>query len=175
MAGEDFSMIGDGVVSIAQYGTSTFRDVGNCSAAQLSQALEKKSLKNYRDGVGGNRNSRAIISDVTLQLTMNDYYPDNFALWVAGTVSTSGSDELVDALTNIGSFFIVKIAGTNIAQNETFEANFFKCSIDPSDNIPLITGGEYAEANMTINILSDDSIVSGSKYFNYKAIAYAGP
>ncbi len=175
MAGEDFSFIGDAIAQVAPYGSSTFRDMGNCSAADISQALEKKTLPNYRDGAGGSRNSRARISDVTLNLTMNDYYPDNLALWMSGTVSDSGSDKVIDALTNIGSFFILKLVGLNSAQNENFESEFFKCTIDPSDSIPLITAGEYAAPNMVVNVLSDDSIVSGSKFHKTTLQAYTGP
>ena len=90
----DRSLIGYGVLGMHSYqAQSGFLEVGNSNEVKLQHSNEKKSVPNYRTGVGNN-NSKSRITEITGSFTLYDWTPASLAVAlnakprgvVAGTV-----------------------------------------------------------------------------------------
>lgn len=75
------------------------RDIGNCSSAEITYDIDKKTLPNYRGG-GGNAAVLERITSVTLAVGITSLNASNLALLNAGTISSiTGSTVTDEALT----------------------------------------------------------------------------
>lgn len=88
MAATDYSYIGKGAWHAKVVGAAAAPiEVGNVSAASFSVEEEAKSLLNYITAGGGERNAISRITGVSLNLTVTDYSPENFAKLLRASVT----------------------------------------------------------------------------------------
>ena len=86
---KDHSYLGSGKLLIREYGAATaFEEVGNCSALTFSPQEEKKSLIDYTNPGGGNRNEVARLTGVETAYTFHDFAAENFARTLRSSVTT---------------------------------------------------------------------------------------
>lgn len=83
------SFIGSGIIYYKG------RDIGNCSSAEITYDVDKKTLPNYRGG-GGNTEVLERITSVNLAIGITSLNASNLALLNAGTVSTIATTTVTD-------------------------------------------------------------------------------
>lgn len=82
----DRSLIGYGALELKKYqAQSGYTEIGNSSELKLNHESDKKTLPNYRTGVGNN-NSKTRITAVTGSFTLYDWTPATLALAVGAAV-----------------------------------------------------------------------------------------
>ena len=83
------SFIGSGVIYYKG------RDIGNCSSANITYDLDKKTLPNYRGG-GGNAEVLERITAVNLSIGITSLNASNLALLNSGTITTVAGSTVAD-------------------------------------------------------------------------------
>ncbi|WP_371369956.1 hypothetical protein ACA097_09530 [Pseudomonas sp. QL9] len=123
----DRSLIGYGMIGMRAYqAQSGFLETGNSNELKIQHATEKKTLPNYRTGVGNN-NSRTRVTGITGSFTLYDWTPSTLALALsskvrgvaAGTVTdevqptagTAGELIVFDDLPDVTQPVTIKTAG----------------------------------------------------------------
>lgn len=94
------SYIGIGKLHARLFGTTgKFREIGNCSAADIKQNNDTKKQPDFQRSGGGTLIRYDRISSVDLAMTMLTFSPENWALATAGTATAvtgaTYTDELV--------------------------------------------------------------------------------
>ncbi len=92
----DRSFVGEGTIYGRPYQSQdAFLEFGNCDAASIKFATERKTLSNYRGG-GGNLNVRERVTDVTGTISLYDLTPDNLARVTRATVMDTAAGAVAD-------------------------------------------------------------------------------
>jgi len=149
--------IGSGILYLGKKG-SGLSDRGNVSQLELSTTEDKKTQQNFRGG-GGNYDATSQITDVTVNITFNDFTPENLELTLRGTITdvaagTVTSEEhtvYTDAMTPL-----------DYIPDFTDAANTVTVTIDPAGTAtPAVQGTDYDLTDQGIKPISGGGISDG--------------
>lgn len=140
-----------GIVSFMQDGEATFRDLGEVPEFTLQPNVEKKEYQSSRSGMRGK--VREVVTTVggTISLQMDEMTRDNLALFFFGTLDA----DRIKVLSVTEKVGMIKIVGTGqVGKRLSYTG---RVSLSPSDSIAFLTGGEWASAKLSGELLQDTS------------------
>ena len=155
--GSVYTMKGAGIIRVRAYGLGGgWRDVGNCSEIDIGLAEDKKTLKNFRTPGGGNYKVATVNGDMTLSLTMSDFYAANLALALKGSTTAvaagSATDEqhkgdwgleiAVDYQVGISSVVVKDVTGVTTYTEGT------DYTLQPDGSILILSTGTIGDGDM---------------------------
>jgi len=157
----NYAYMGKGIVSLDA------RDVGNVSNLQFNINENIIKLPNYRSGGGGTYAQVNRIESVEFTATLHDLSPENMAMVLFGTTSTTADVATIEALTTGAQTFEMVFAGLNEATTgKTVTVTVYKAKIGAAQGLGFI-GDEFGALEITGEVLIDTSIVTAglSQFF----------
>lgn len=156
----NYAYMGKGIVSLTPESGGSKRDIGNVSALQFNINEDIIKLANYRTPGGGTYASVNRIESVEFTATLHDLSPDNLAMVLFGTTSTTGSTATIEALTSGAQTFEMEFAGVNeAATGRTVNVTVHRAKIGAAQGLSFI-GDEFGAMEITGEVLIDTSITT---------------
>lgn len=167
----NYAYMGKGIVSLTPEAGGTAVDVGNVSALNFNINENIIKLPNYRTAGGGTYAQVNRIESVEFTATLHDLSPENLAMVLFGTMTTSPEETptkaVIEALTTGAQTFEMVFAGVNeAATGKTVTVTVHRAKIGAAQGLGFI-GDEFGALEITGEVLIDTSIVGAglSQFF----------
>jgi len=149
-----------GVLSIAEYGSSVFTDLGNAPSAEIE--INKERLPHYSSMSGARSKDKEVVleKDYTLNFVLDENSVENLALFCGGT--HTGNAEIQALMEADDKEYIIKFVSANAAGPD-YTYTFHKVTVDASGAMGLISD-EWAEMAFTAQGLEDTNNPSSPWY-----------
>ena len=156
----NYAYMGKGIVKLTPEGGGTQRDVGNVSSLQFTVNENIIKQPNYRTPGGGTYASVNRIESVEFTATLHDFSPENLAMVLFGTTSTTGSVATIEALTSGAQTFEMVFEGVNeAATGKTVTVTVHRAKIGAAQGLGFI-GDDFGALEITGEVLIDTSITT---------------
>jgi hypothetical protein len=159
--------VGKAIVSWKPAGASTYRDLGNVSAAALQVNVEFLDHFSSRAGIRSKDRSVPVELAGEVTLTMDEITAENLAMAVLGTVSAQTSNDpgydanastqrsKVDILAASNLDGALRIVGTN-SVGRRMQIDLWSVSFKGGSSVAFI-GDEWTEVELTGEVLRDEN------------------
>ncbi|WP_416311168.1 hypothetical protein [Pseudomonas sp. W03] len=148
----DRSLIGYGPLESKRYqAQSGYNEIGNSSDLKLAHATEKKSLPNYRTGVGNN-NSKTRITAVTGSFTLYDWTPSALAFALNSAVRGVTAGTVTDEVHPTAG-----TAGEHIVLNDLPDPTQ-SFTVKTAADLALVAGEDYLVTPYGLQVTSGSKI-----------------
>ena len=162
----NYAYMGKGIVTLKPEG-GTARDVGNVSSLQFTINENIIKQPNYRTPGGGTYASVNRIESVEFTATLHDFSPENLAMVLFGTTSTTSGVATIEALTSGAQTFEMVFAGVNEANTgKEATVTVYRAKIGAAQGLGFI-GDDFGALEITGEVLIDTSITTAglSQFF----------
>ncbi len=160
--------IGKGIVTFQATGETTARDVGEVSELEFTPEIERLDKFGNRAGVRNKIKSVILSRSGTVRMVMDEITAENFALAVAGTITTNtAGDNVVAILANNATEGVLRITGTNEV-GQQLDAEFLNVSFAPNGSVGFISD-EFGAIEVTGEVLADSNGDFGTVTFREQA------
>lgn len=111
---------GKGKVKFKPVGSSTWRDLGDCPAFELTPNVTRMEHYSNREGVRERDFSKVAQRQLGCRITMDELTADNFAMALMGIATISGSpstdhyDYSVSIMSEVDVLGAIRLVGTNL-------------------------------------------------------------
>ena len=155
-----------GVLSIADYGSSVFTDLGNATSAEIE--INKEKLPHYSSRSGARSKDKEVVleKDYMLNFVLDENSVENIALYCSGT--HTGNAEIQALMEADDKEYILKFVSANAAGPD-YTYTFHRVTIDANGASGLISE-EWSELPFTAQGLEDTNNPS-SPWFTVTADA----
>ena len=158
--------LGKGVLSVADYGSAVFTDLGNCPSFEIEPTEETLDHFSSRSGIRSKDKIVTLEKAYTLTFNLDELSIENMTLFMRGT--HTGNAEIQGLMGSNDAEHILKFVSAN-GTGPDYTYTFHRVRIKPAGAMPLISE-EWSELAMTAEGLEDTTNPS-SPYFTITADA----
>lgn len=160
----NYAYMGKGIVTLTPEAGGTARDIGNVSSLAININENIIKQPNYRTAGGGTYAQVNRIESVEFTATLHDLSPENLAMVLFGTATTTPSENptkaVIEALTTGAQTFEMVFDGVNeAATGKTVKVTVHRAKIGAAQGLGFI-GDDFGALEITGEVLIDTSITA---------------
>jgi hypothetical protein len=143
--------LGKGVLSIAEYGTSVFTDLGNCPSFELEPTEELLDHFSSRSGTRSKDKTVTLEKAYTLTFNLDELSVENMSLFMKAT--HTGNAEIQGLMGSDDAEHIIRFVSAN-GSGPDYTYTFHKVRLSPAGSMNLISD-EWSEMAFSAEGLED--------------------